>query len=72
MLSSSGPAGRNPGERTQVSTKQEKFMKVYATKKHLDGPSSQYSRTRVPNVIQGMVLGTRNLRFWVLGISGAP
>ena len=39
---------------------------------HCSGvPSSQYSRTLVPNTIKGMVFGIRNLKYWVLGPSGA-
>ena len=34
------------------------------------GPSTQYSRTFVPKTINGMVFGTRNLIYWVLGPSG--
>ena len=35
-----------------------------------EGPSTQYSRTLVPNTIKGMVFGTRNLKYLVLGPSG--
>ena len=35
-----------------------------------EGPSTQYSRTLVPNTISSMVFGTRNLKSWVLGLSG--
>ena len=34
------------------------------------GPSTQYSRTLVPNTIQGIVFGTRVLKYWVRGPSG--
>ena len=33
-------------------------------------PSTQYSRTLVPKTIKGMVLGTRDLEYWVLGPCG--
>ena len=35
-----------------------------------EGPSSQYLRTLVPKAIKAMVLGTRDLTYWVLGPSG--
>ena len=35
-----------------------------------EGPSTQYLRTLAPQTIQGMVFGTRVLRYWVLGPSG--
>ena len=34
------------------------------------GPSSQYLRTLAPKTIPSMVLGTRVLKYWVLGASG--
>ena len=34
-----------------------------------EGPSTQYLRTLVPKAIKGMVLRTRNLKYWVLGPS---
>ena len=35
-----------------------------------EGASTQYLRTLVSNTIKGMVLGTRILKYWVLGPSG--
>ena len=35
-----------------------------------EGPSTQYFRSLVPNTIISMVVGTRNLRYWVLGPLG--
>ena len=35
-----------------------------------EGPSTQYLRTLVPDTIKSMVLGTRSLKYWVLGPSG--
>ena len=35
-----------------------------------EGPSTQYSRTLVPKTMKGMVFGTRDLKYWVLGPSG--
>ena len=34
------------------------------------GPSAQYLSTLVPNTSKGMVLGIRDLKYWVLGPSG--
>ena len=36
----------------------------------LEGPSTQYLRTLVPNTIKSMVFGTRDLKYWVFGPSG--
>ena len=35
-----------------------------------EGPSTQHLRTLVPKAIDGMVFGTRVLKYWVLGPSG--
>ena len=35
-----------------------------------EGPSTHYSRTPVPNSIKGIVFGTRDLMYWVLGPLG--
>ena len=35
-----------------------------------EGPSTQYLRTLVPKTIKGIVCGTRDLKHWVLGLSG--
>ena len=35
-----------------------------------EGPSTQCLRTLVPKAIKGMVVGTRVLKYWVLGPSG--
>ena len=35
-----------------------------------EGPCTQHLRTLVPNTIKGMVFGTRDLKYWVLGPSG--
>ena len=35
-----------------------------------EGPSNQYSRTLVPKAMNGIVFGTRVLKYWVLGPSG--
>ena len=35
-----------------------------------EGPSTLYLRTLVPNTIQGMVIRTRDLQYWVVGPSG--
>ena len=35
-----------------------------------EGPSTQYLRTLVPNTIRGMVVGSKGLKYWVLGPSG--
>ena len=35
-----------------------------------EGPSTQYLRILVPNTIESMVFGTRDLKYWVLGPSG--
>ena len=36
-----------------------------------EGPSTQYLRFLVPNTMKGMVSGTRNLKYWVLGLLGS-
>ena len=36
-----------------------------------EGPSTQYLRTSVPKPIPLMVFGTKGLKYWVLGPSGA-
>ena len=35
-----------------------------------EGPSTQYVRSLVPDTIKGMVFGTRNRKYWVLGPCG--
>ena len=35
-----------------------------------EGPSTQCLMTLVPNTIQSMVFGARDLKYWVLGPSG--
>ena len=35
-----------------------------------EGPSTQYSRTMAPKTIEGVVLGTRDLKYLGLGSSG--
>ena len=37
---------------------------------HPKGPSAQHLRTLVPNSLNCMVFGTRNLKYWVIGPSG--
>ena len=37
---------------------------------NLEGPSTQYLRTLVPEAINGMVFGARVLNYWLLGPSG--
>ena len=34
------------------------------------GPSTQHLRTLVPKTIKGIVFGSRNLEYWVIGPSG--
>ena len=42
----------------------------WPSKRATQGPSTQYSRTLVPNTFKGMVFGTRVLKYWLLGPSG--
>ena len=37
---------------------------------HIHSPTTQYLRTLFPESMEGMVLGTRDLKCWVLGASG--
>ena len=39
---------------------------------HLEGPSTKYLRTLVPNATKCMVFVTRNPKYWVFGPSGTP
>ena len=38
---------------------------------HPEGPSTQYLKSLVPNTIESMAFGTRNLKYWLLGSSGS-
>ena len=55
-----------------VGSFSERYQALYegvVTLAHIEGPSTQYLRTLVPNTIKSMVFGTRNLKYWVLGPS---
>ena len=38
--------------------------------KNLEGPSTQDLETLVPTATQGIIFGTRDLQYWVVGPSG--
>ena len=52
-----------PGRRSSCSTK-KKVMTIP------EGPSTQHLRSLVPNTIRAWFWGTRNLKYWVLGLRG--
>ena len=62
-------ATRSIGHRAQYYPQPQRRPK-YSLIRDPEGPSTQYLRTLVPNTNKGMVFGTRNLKYWVLGPSG--
>ena len=47
----------------------ESGLELLVAEYHPEGPSTQYFRTLVPKTIEGMIFGTRSLKYWVLGPS---
>ena len=61
--------GRNPSSHdlTVDSVKWEDGLRVVLWWFSFpEGPKTQYLRSLVPNTIQGMAFGTRDLKYWVL------
>ena len=43
-------------------------LDCYIERRNPEGPSTHFLRFLVPNTLKGMVFGTRNLKYWVLGL----